>query len=45
MTLKMGQDPALTGVMVFSEHGSGMTVWLTLEGGYAFEAPAGGEAT
>ena len=39
--LKMGQDPALTGVMVFSEHGSGMTVWLTPEGGYSTDAPEG----
>jgi len=44
MTLKMGQDPALTGVMVFSEHGSGVTVWLTPEGTYSTEPPAGGGA-
>ena len=44
MTLKMGQDPALTGVMVFSEHGSGVLVWLTEAGGYSTEAPEGAAA-
>jgi hypothetical protein len=37
--LESWQDPAAEGVMVFSEHGSGVTVWLTEDGGYAFEAP------
>ena len=37
--LDSGQDPAAEPVMLFSEHGSGITAWLTADGGYAFEAP------
>jgi hypothetical protein len=39
--LRSDEDPATTPVMVASEHGSGITVWLTGDGRYAFEAPAG----
>ena len=42
--LRMGEDPALTPVMVFSEHGSGVTVWLTPEGTYSTEPPEGAPA-
>jgi hypothetical protein len=35
-------DPALVRVIVASEHGSGVTVWLAADGTYLFEAP--GEA-
>lgn len=35
------EDPALVPVMLFSEHGSGITVWLTEDGEYSLEAPAG----
>jgi hypothetical protein len=42
--LRMGEDPALTPVMVFSEHGSGMTVWLLPDGTYGYEAPEGAVA-
>ena len=42
--LRMGEDPALTPVMVFSEHGSGVTAWPTVDGQWVFEMPAGGEA-
>jgi hypothetical protein len=37
-----GENPALVPVMIFSEHGSGMTVWLTPDGAYSTRAP--GEA-
>jgi hypothetical protein len=40
-TVRSHDDPALVPVMVFSGHGSGVTVWLTAEGGYVTEAPAG----
>ena len=40
-TVRSWGDPALISVMVFSEHGSGVTVWLASDGTYAFEAPAG----
>jgi hypothetical protein len=39
--LESWQNPASEPVMVHSRHGSGVTVWLTPEGGYAFEAPEG----
>lgn len=38
------EDPATTPVMVFSPGGSGCTAWLTADGKYVFEAPAGGAA-
>ena len=37
--LRNGQDPALTPILLHSEHGSGMTVWLGADGGYLFAAP------
>ena len=40
-TVRSHDEPALIPVMVFSEHGGGVTVWLTEDGGFAFEAPAG----
>lgn len=40
-TVRSHDDPALIPVMVFSEHGGGVTAWLTEDGGFAFEAPAG----
>lgn len=40
-TVRSWQDPALIPVMVFSEHGSGITAWLTDAGTYEFKAPAG----
>ena len=39
--LRSDEDPAMVPVMVASEHGSGVTVWLTEDGQYAFQAPAG----
>jgi len=38
--LRSDEDPALVPVMLFSEHGSGITAWLTADGQYSFEAPA-----
>ena len=38
--LRSTEDPALVPVMITSEHGSGMTVWLTPGGGHAFGPPA-----
>lgn len=35
--LRNGQDPALTPILLHSEHG--MTVWLGADGGYLFAAP------
>ena len=40
-TVRSWDDPAMVPVMIASEHGSGVTAWLTEAGGYAFEAPAG----
>jgi hypothetical protein len=40
-TVRSWDDPALIPVMVFSPGGSGTTAWLTLDGKYVFEAPAG----
>jgi hypothetical protein len=42
--LESWQNPATEPVMVHSEHGSGVTVWLTPEGTYALEAPEGSAA-
>ena len=36
------EDPATTGVMVFSPGGSGETAWATMDGRWIFESPAGG---
>jgi hypothetical protein len=41
--LESWQDPRTEPVMLFSQHGSGITVWLTPDGGYSTEPP-GGEA-
>jgi hypothetical protein len=38
------ESPALVPVMLHSAGGSGITAWLTADGGYAFEAPAGAVA-
>jgi hypothetical protein len=38
-TVRSWDDPAMVPVMVFSEHGSGVTVWLAGDGTYAFETP------
>jgi hypothetical protein len=43
-TVRSWQDPADVPVMVFSEHGSGATVWLTADGRYSDEPPLGGAA-
>ncbi|MFZ0173749.1 MAG: hypothetical protein WAL04_18850, partial [Acidimicrobiales bacterium] len=43
-TVRSWQDPREVGVMVFSEHGSGVTAWPTDAGTYVFEAPAGAVA-
>lgn len=40
-TVRSRKDPALVPVMVFSEHGSGVTVWLTEDGQYSTEPPRG----
>lgn len=37
--LQPWQDPAVEPVMIFSEHGSGATVWLTADGGYSVAVP------
>ena len=37
--LQSWEDPALIPVMLFSEHGSGITAWLTEDGQYSFEPP------
>lgn len=42
--LRSGQNPLLVPVMVFSEHGSGITVWLNDAGEYLTEDPATGRA-
>ncbi len=39
--LRSDEDPAIAPVMIASEHGSGVTAWLTDDGRYLFEAPAG----
>jgi hypothetical protein len=39
--LQSWEDPALVPVMLFSEQGSGISAWLTEDGGYSFEPPAG----
>lgn len=38
--LRSDEDPAMVPVMIASEHGSGVTAWLTEAGTFAFEAPA-----
>ena len=38
--VRSGDDPALVSLLIVSERGSGMTVWLTGDGGYLFEPPA-----
>jgi hypothetical protein len=40
-TVRSWDEPGLIPVMVFSPHGSGVTVWLAEDGAYIFEAPAG----
>ena len=42
--LRSDEDPAMVPVMIASEHGSGVTAWLTEDGSYVFEAPEGAEA-
>lgn len=42
--LRSGEDPLLVPVMLFSEHGSGVTAWPTADGRWITEAPAGGAA-
>ena len=37
--LRSDEDPRLVPVMLFSPHGSGITAWLTPDGGYSFEPP------
>ena len=37
--LRSDEDPGLIPVMIASEHGSGITAWLTEAGTYLFEAP------
>jgi hypothetical protein len=37
--LRSDEDPAQEPIMLASEHGSGITVWLTRDGGYALKAP------
>jgi hypothetical protein len=39
--LRMGEDPLTKPVMVFSEGGSGVMAWPTIDGRYVYEAPAG----
>ena len=38
-TVRSWDDPALIPVMVFSEHGSGVTAWLSGDGRYLFDGP------
>lgn len=38
-TVRSWQDPAQVGVMIFSEHGSGVTKWLSGDGAYLDEQP------
>lgn len=40
-TCRSWQNPAAVPVMVLSEHGSGMTVWLSADGQYLTEPPEG----
>ena len=37
--LRNGEDPALTPILLHSQHGSGMTVWLGEDGRYLLTAP------
>lgn len=37
--LPQGTDPRLVPMMLASEHGSGITVWRSVDGRYLFEAP------
>lgn len=37
--VRSGQDPAAIPVMLFSEHGSGITAWLWDDGQYHFDGP------
>lgn len=39
-TVRSWDDPLLIPVMIFSPHGSGITMWLTDDGTYATEPPA-----
>lgn len=39
--LRSDEDPALIPIMLASEFGSNVTVWLTCDGGYSVEAPEG----
>lgn len=38
--LPQGTDPRMVPMMLASEHGSGVSVWRDVSGGYLFEAPA-----
>lgn len=38
--LRSDEDPALVPIMLASEHGSGITVWLTRDGGYSVDGAA-----
>ena len=38
--LKNGEDPALTPILLHSQHGSGITVWLGADGSYLLEPPS-----
>ena len=42
--LRNGEDPAETPIMLHSQYGSGVTVWLTPAGGYSPLPPFGGAA-
>lgn len=42
--LRNGEDPAETPIMLQSQYGSGVTVWLTPQGGYSQTPPFGGAA-
>ena len=42
--LRAGEDPAGTPIMLASQYGSGVTVWLTPLGGYSPLPPFGGAA-
>lgn len=43
-TVRSYDDPAEVPVMIFSQHGSGITAWLLPDGTYGFEAPGDGAA-
>jgi hypothetical protein len=42
--LETWEDPALTPLLIVSEHGSGMRVWLSAAGPYLIDAPEGAAA-